>query len=390
MLVRERAASARRDDADRAWCRPAWTSTSFRPGDRAAARRGARPRLRRIASGPLRGPSRPGEERGPRAARLRRASPARWRRRGCGWSGRARRAKRSGDWPRACPPAIGSTSPACASTRGCVPWYQAADLFLFASETETQGLVLAEAAACGLPAVTVTAPGCDEVVRDGESGILTKGDPASLAEAAIGLLLDDRAPRGDGRAGPRRSPSASSTSSCRSSDLDIYAETLSRRVEAGGRRGVTATREPAPALSERTGPTARGLLAADPRVRTLLQGARDLSGRPPHPARPHQPRRQRRSPHDRDRRALSRAPALARQGGGGGVMPRARASSGSKRRSSERRPPPSAGPASGWRTRWPATAELGARARPRDAIPPAAPRCSPSTKRRAAARRAPA
>jgi glycosyltransferase involved in cell wall biosynthesis len=69
-------------------------------------------------------------------------------------------------------------------------WYQAADLFLFASETETQGLVLAEAAACGLPAVAVLAPGSDEVVRDGESGILTKGDPAALAEAAIGLLLD--------------------------------------------------------------------------------------------------------------------------------------------------------------------------------------------------------
>ncbi len=69
-------------------------------------------------------------------------------------------------------------------------WYQAADLFLFASETETQGLVLAEAAACGLPAVAAAAPGCDEVVRDGDTGILTKGDPAALAEAAIGLLLD--------------------------------------------------------------------------------------------------------------------------------------------------------------------------------------------------------
>jgi 1,2-diacylglycerol 3-alpha-glucosyltransferase len=68
--------------------------------------------------------------------------------------------------------------------------YQAADVFLFASETETQGLVLAEAAACGLPAVAVDAPGCDEVVRDGHTGILTKGDPAALAEAAIGLLLD--------------------------------------------------------------------------------------------------------------------------------------------------------------------------------------------------------
>ena len=73
---------------------------------------------------------------------------------------------------------------------GLATWYQAADLFLFASETETQGLVLAEAAACGLPAVAVIAPGCDEVVRDGETGILTKNDPAGLAEAAIGLLLD--------------------------------------------------------------------------------------------------------------------------------------------------------------------------------------------------------
>ena len=68
--------------------------------------------------------------------------------------------------------------------------YQAADLFLFASETETQGLVLAEAAACGLPAVAVNASGCDEVVRDGETGLLTKSDPTALAEAAIGLLLD--------------------------------------------------------------------------------------------------------------------------------------------------------------------------------------------------------
>ena len=68
--------------------------------------------------------------------------------------------------------------------------YQAADLFVFASETETQGLVLAEAAACGVPAVSVSGPGCDEVVRDGETGILTKPDVASLAEALIGLLVD--------------------------------------------------------------------------------------------------------------------------------------------------------------------------------------------------------
>jgi 1,2-diacylglycerol 3-alpha-glucosyltransferase len=78
-------------------------------------------------------------------------------------------------------------------------WYRAADLFVFASRTETQGLVLAEAAACGLPAVAVDGPGCDEVVHDGESGLLTKPDPAALAEAAIGLLVDGERRQAMGR-----------------------------------------------------------------------------------------------------------------------------------------------------------------------------------------------
>src|SRR5882724_5871428 len=69
-------------------------------------------------------------------------------------------------------------------------FYRAADLFLFASETETQGLVLAEAHACGLPAVAVRASGVGEVVRDGETGLLTKAAPEQVADAAIGLLLD--------------------------------------------------------------------------------------------------------------------------------------------------------------------------------------------------------
>jgi glycosyltransferase involved in cell wall biosynthesis len=69
-------------------------------------------------------------------------------------------------------------------------YYRAADLFLFTSQTETQGLVLAEAHACGIPAVAVRAPGADETVRDGETGLLTKPDPRELAEAAVRLLLD--------------------------------------------------------------------------------------------------------------------------------------------------------------------------------------------------------
>jgi 1,2-diacylglycerol 3-alpha-glucosyltransferase len=69
-------------------------------------------------------------------------------------------------------------------------FYRAADLFVFASETETQGLVLAEAHASGLAGVAVRASGVDEVVRDGETGVLTKAESREFADAAIGLLLD--------------------------------------------------------------------------------------------------------------------------------------------------------------------------------------------------------
>jgi len=83
---------------------------------------------------------------------------------------------------------------------GLPPYYRAADLFLFSSETETQGLVLAEAHACALPAVAVRASGVDEVVKDGETGLLTKSDAQELADAAIGLLLDADRRLGMGRA----------------------------------------------------------------------------------------------------------------------------------------------------------------------------------------------
>jgi 1,2-diacylglycerol 3-alpha-glucosyltransferase len=107
-------------------------------------------------------------------------------------------------------------------------WYQAADLFLFASETETQGLVLAEAAACGLPAVAVIAPGCDEVVRDGDTGILTKGDPAALAEAAIGLLLDAERRRAMGARARQVAEQAFDVTLQITRTLDVYAEAQAR------------------------------------------------------------------------------------------------------------------------------------------------------------------
>ena len=67
-----------------------------------------------------------------------------------------------------------------------------ADLFLFVSRTETQGLVLAEALAAGLPAVAVRAPGVTDSVRDGVDGTIVDEEPTStlpgrLGEAVVAL-----------------------------------------------------------------------------------------------------------------------------------------------------------------------------------------------------------
>jgi glycosyltransferase involved in cell wall biosynthesis len=71
-----------------------------------------------------------------------------------------------------------------------VTYYQAADLFVFASTTETQGLAVLEAMAVGRPVVAVRASGVEEAVLDGVTGLLTAEDPSALASAAVEVLED--------------------------------------------------------------------------------------------------------------------------------------------------------------------------------------------------------
>lgn len=67
--------------------------------------------------------------------------------------------------------------------------YHAMDCFAFASLTETQGMVLAEAMAAGLPVVALDAPGAREVVRDGANGrLLPVQDETAFAAALEDVL----------------------------------------------------------------------------------------------------------------------------------------------------------------------------------------------------------
>ena len=70
--------------------------------------------------------------------------------------------------------------------------YAAMDWFVFASQTETQGIVLAEAMAAGKPVVALDGPGVREILKDGENGLLLPGN-ASAADfsAALRRIMDD-------------------------------------------------------------------------------------------------------------------------------------------------------------------------------------------------------
>ena len=66
----------------------------------------------------------------------------------------------------------------------------AADLFVFPSRAETQGLVLVEAMATGLPVVALHGTGSDDVLADTGAGVLAQPDEAAFAEAILRTLAD--------------------------------------------------------------------------------------------------------------------------------------------------------------------------------------------------------
>ena len=79
---------------------------------------------------------------------------------------------------------------------GVVPYkeiashYQAADLFLFPSLTDTQGIVLLEAMACGVPVLTLKDDAFAGVVKDSHNGFIVPKQSIALFKNKIEQLID--------------------------------------------------------------------------------------------------------------------------------------------------------------------------------------------------------
>ena len=70
-------------------------------------------------------------------------------------------------------------------------YYQEADIFVFASKTETQGLVIAEAMSVGLPVIALEAIGVSDILADNQGGFMIKKDINEFSEK-IELLLNNK------------------------------------------------------------------------------------------------------------------------------------------------------------------------------------------------------
>jgi phosphatidylinositol alpha 1,6-mannosyltransferase len=80
--------------------------------------------------------------------------------------------------------------------------YASLDVFVHAGPHDTFGNTLQEAAASGLPVVSVAAGGPLDLVRDGQTGFLVPpGDPAAMAGAVAKLAADPALRAAQGRAG---------------------------------------------------------------------------------------------------------------------------------------------------------------------------------------------
>lgn len=104
-------------------------------------------------------------------------------------------------------------------------FYLAADLFLFPSTSETQGLVVLEAMAAGLPVVAVTSDAAEDLLGNGEAGIMTVEDSTRFAGAVTDLWSLPERRRAMGEAG-RRIAAGYAPDVCAAKLLDLYAEVI--------------------------------------------------------------------------------------------------------------------------------------------------------------------
>ncbi|MBI4395221.1 MAG: glycosyltransferase [Candidatus Omnitrophica bacterium] len=104
-----------------------------------------------------------------------------------------------------------------------VDCYHTMDVFVFASQSETQGLVLAESMACGVPVVALDAPGVRDIVKNYKNGRLVfSEDEEKFSEALVWCFKQSRTQWKKMKTEARKTAEQFSIEKCAQRALHIY------------------------------------------------------------------------------------------------------------------------------------------------------------------------
>ena len=108
--------------------------------------------------------------------------------------------------------------------------YHTMDVFAFASKTETQGMVLTEAMAAGVPVIALDAPGAREVVKDRINGRLLKDHALESFGSALDWFVElPESKQSNIRAKALLTANKFSMSRCADRCLKLYRTTMERK-----------------------------------------------------------------------------------------------------------------------------------------------------------------
>ena len=105
-------------------------------------------------------------------------------------------------------------------------YYAAGDIFVYASKSETQGMIISEAMYSGLPIVAVNAPGIRDLVENKVNGFLVSEDKNEFAEAVNKLIEDKNLREKFGRESGRIAREKYTDKVCAEKMMEIYRKAI--------------------------------------------------------------------------------------------------------------------------------------------------------------------
>lgn len=120
------------------------------------------------------------------------------------------------------------------SGRELVDAYHAMDVFVFASKTETQGMVVSEAMAAGIPVIALDANGVREIVSDHYNGRLLKQEnEKKFVNALMWYLMLDEHEKDTLKKNALKTAMEFSKEKCADHAIEIYKSLLNRKATLG-------------------------------------------------------------------------------------------------------------------------------------------------------------